>query len=166
VIARGVEVLARAQAARSAHGLGAWGGRTTNEQDRKDEQAHERSRSTERARAAPGDRRDLGAIRHAATQALHPCLAELQILRGPPRVAAKVSRVQGDRVRGTPDASAGCDDHGHRCPQPTSHRRTQLLARYRDASDRADEELATPARDPVDAASEHWGAVTSAGAER
>src|ERR1043165_3491764 len=27
-------------------------------------------------------------------------------------------------------------------------RRTQLLARYRDAGDRADEELATPARDP------------------
>jgi hypothetical protein len=37
-------------------------------------------------------------------------------------------------------------------------RRTQLLARYRDASDRADEELATPARDPVDAASEQWDA--------
>jgi DnaK suppressor protein len=37
-------------------------------------------------------------------------------------------------------------------------RRTQLLARYRDAGDRADEELATPARDPVDAASEQWDA--------
>jgi RNA polymerase-binding transcription factor DksA len=37
-------------------------------------------------------------------------------------------------------------------------RRTQLLARYRDAGDRADEELATPAHDPVDAASEQWDA--------
>jgi RNA polymerase-binding transcription factor DksA len=37
-------------------------------------------------------------------------------------------------------------------------RRTQLLTRYRDAGDRADEELATPARDPVDAASEQWDA--------
>ena len=37
-------------------------------------------------------------------------------------------------------------------------RRTQLLARYRDAGDRADEELATPAHDQVDAASEQWDA--------
>lgn len=37
-------------------------------------------------------------------------------------------------------------------------RRAQLLARYRDAGDRADEELATPARDPIDAASEQWDA--------
>ncbi len=37
-------------------------------------------------------------------------------------------------------------------------RRAQLLARYRDAGDRADEELATPAHDPLDAASEQWDA--------
>lgn len=37
-----------------------------------------------------------------------------------------------------------------------SARRTKLLARYRDAGDRADEELASPACDPVDAASDQW----------
>lgn len=37
-------------------------------------------------------------------------------------------------------------------------RRTKLLARYHDAGDRADEELATPAHEQVDAASEQWDA--------
>jgi RNA polymerase-binding transcription factor DksA len=37
-------------------------------------------------------------------------------------------------------------------------RRARLLARYRDAGERADEELATPAHDQVDAASEQWDA--------
>lgn len=37
-------------------------------------------------------------------------------------------------------------------------RRAQLLARYRDTADLADEELATPARDPIDTASEQWDA--------
>jgi RNA polymerase-binding transcription factor DksA len=35
-------------------------------------------------------------------------------------------------------------------------RRAQLLARYRDAGERADEELATPESDPIDVASEQW----------
>lgn len=37
-------------------------------------------------------------------------------------------------------------------------RRAQLLARYRDAGERADEELATPESDPIDVASEQWDA--------
>jgi RNA polymerase-binding transcription factor DksA len=37
-------------------------------------------------------------------------------------------------------------------------RRAQLLARYRDAGERADEELATPASDPIDVASDQWDA--------
>jgi RNA polymerase-binding transcription factor DksA len=36
--------------------------------------------------------------------------------------------------------------------------RAALLTRYRDASDRAEEELATPAHELVDAASEQWDA--------
>jgi RNA polymerase-binding transcription factor len=37
-------------------------------------------------------------------------------------------------------------------------RRAQLLARYRDAGERVDEELATPESDPLDVASEQWDA--------
>lgn len=37
-------------------------------------------------------------------------------------------------------------------------RRATLLARYRDAFDRTEEELATPAHEQVDAASEQWDA--------
>jgi RNA polymerase-binding transcription factor DksA len=37
-------------------------------------------------------------------------------------------------------------------------RRAQLLARYRDAGERADAELATPASDPIDVASDQWDA--------
>lgn len=37
-------------------------------------------------------------------------------------------------------------------------RRARLLARYRDIGDRTEEELATPAHEPVDVASEQWDA--------
>lgn len=37
-------------------------------------------------------------------------------------------------------------------------RRAALLARYRNANERAEEELATPAREAIDAASEQWDA--------
>ncbi|HEX7840302.1 MAG TPA: TraR/DksA C4-type zinc finger protein [Kofleriaceae bacterium] len=37
-------------------------------------------------------------------------------------------------------------------------RRAQLLARYRDATERAEEELATPPRELIDVASEQWDA--------
>lgn len=37
-------------------------------------------------------------------------------------------------------------------------RRAALLARYHDAQDRAEEELATPSREVIDAASEQWDA--------
>lgn len=37
-------------------------------------------------------------------------------------------------------------------------RRAQLLARYRNANERAEEELATPPREAIDVASEQWDA--------